>query len=221
MKKYKLSPTSLSLMRECPRCFWLTQNKIWKRPRGIFPSLPSGIDEILKSHFNKYVGKGLPPELKKERFRGFTLYPHRRQLKIWQDVWQGISYTDENGNTLKGAIDNLLIKDNKLVVIDYKTKGFAVKDDSAKYYQDQLDIYNFLFRKNNIPTHDYSFLLFYVPKLIDSHGKFIFDTTIVRVKIDIKNAEDIFKKAIKLLKGPCPRKKCEWCEFVPNQEKLF
>ncbi len=61
---FKLSPSALNLMKECPRCFWLTQHKVWKRPAGIFPSLPSGMDKILKEHFNKFMEKGqLPPEL--------------------------------------------------------------------------------------------------------------------------------------------------------------
>jgi len=45
---FKLSPSALNLMKECPRCFWLAQHKVWKRPSGIFPSLPSGMDRILK-----------------------------------------------------------------------------------------------------------------------------------------------------------------------------
>ena len=61
---YKFSPSSLSLLKDCPRCFWLAFNKNIKRPAGIFPSLPSGMDKILKVHFDKFMEKGeLPPEL--------------------------------------------------------------------------------------------------------------------------------------------------------------
>ena len=61
---FKLSPSSLNLMKECPRCFWLHQHKVWSRPSGIFPSLPNGMDKILKVHFDKFRDKGkLPPEL--------------------------------------------------------------------------------------------------------------------------------------------------------------
>jgi len=62
--EFRLSPSALNLMKECPRCFWLAQHKVWKRPAGIFPSLPSGMDKILKIHFDKFRDKGqLPPEL--------------------------------------------------------------------------------------------------------------------------------------------------------------
>ena len=64
---HKISPSSINLMEECPRCFWLAIHDKWKRPQGIFPSLPSGMDGILKVHFDKFMEKGeLPPEIREE-----------------------------------------------------------------------------------------------------------------------------------------------------------
>lgn len=54
---YKFSPSKLNLVKDCPRCFWLEYNKKFRRPRGIFPSLPSGMDQILKHHFDEYTKK--------------------------------------------------------------------------------------------------------------------------------------------------------------------
>ena len=54
---YKFSPSSLSLLKDCPRCFWLKFNKDIKRPDSIFPSLPSGMDKILKVHFDHFMKK--------------------------------------------------------------------------------------------------------------------------------------------------------------------
>jgi len=59
---YKFSPSSLSLLKDCPRCFWLKFNKNITRPESIFPSLPSGMDKILKEHFDRFMKKG---EIKK------------------------------------------------------------------------------------------------------------------------------------------------------------
>ena len=65
MTTLKLSPSSLNLFLECPRCFWLYKVKGVGRPDGIFPSLPNGMDKILKEHFDRFMEKGeLPPELK-------------------------------------------------------------------------------------------------------------------------------------------------------------
>ena len=48
-KQVYLSPSALNVFNDCPRCFWLDKNKRMKQPRGIFPSLPSGMDKVLKA----------------------------------------------------------------------------------------------------------------------------------------------------------------------------
>ncbi|MBS3091586.1 PD-(D/E)XK nuclease family protein [Candidatus Pacearchaeota archaeon] len=222
---YKLSPSALSLMGECPRCFWLHHNKNKKRPSGIFPSLPSGMDGILKTHFDKFRDKGkLPPELKENKdCKGCKLFEDKELLVVWRNNFKGISLKDKEGNVLHGAVDNLLVKGKKIIVLDYKTRGFPCKDDTADHYQNQLDIYNYLLRKNGYETEDYSFLLFYVPKEVTETGEVVFDTTLKKMKIDVKNAEQIWKKALKLLSGPCPKdsqkeEECEWCKLIQSED---
>jgi len=212
--QFKLSPSSINLMIECPRCFWLNKHKVWKRPSGIFPSLPSGMDKILKIHFDKFRDKKqLPPELcENGECLNLRLFDDKEKLKIWQSNFKGVSFTDKKGNILHGAVDNLLVKGKKLIVIDYKTRGFPLKEDTHKHYQLQLEFYNFLLRKNGYETEDYAFLLFYVPKEVMPTGEIIFDTILKKMKINIKEAEKAWKKAIKLLNGNCPKKSCEWCE---------
>jgi hypothetical protein len=219
---YKLSPSSLSLMEECPRCFWLHHNKDKKRPAGIFPSLPSGMDSILKTHFDKFMEKNqLPPELRENsECKGCKLFDDKEKLRVWRNNLKGISWTDKEGNLLHGAVDNLLVKGKKIIVLDYKTRGFPLKDDTAEHYQNQLNIYNFLLRKNGYETEDYAFLLFYVPKEVAETGEVIFNTHLIKMKTDVDEAEKFWKKALKLLNGPCPKKheeeteKCAWCELI-------
>ena len=211
---FKLSPSSLSLMQECPRCFWLEKQKKWKRPSGIFPSLPSGMDGILKTHFDKFRDRGeLPPEIKDHHHtKGLKLFDNKELLKAWRNNLKGIRWEDKDGNILFGAVDNILVNGKKLIVLDYKTRGFALKEDTADHYQNQLDFYNFLLRKNSYETEDFAFLLFYVPKEVMETGEVIFYSVLTRRNIDVKNAENIFNKAIKLLNSECPEKGCEWCE---------
>ena len=112
---FKLSPSSLNIMKECPRCFWLTQHKVWSRPAGIFPSLPSGMDAVLKTHFDKFRARGeLPPELRKNgESKNMKLFDNHELLAIWRSNFKGISYTDKEGNILRGAVDNILMKGKK------------------------------------------------------------------------------------------------------------
>ncbi|MCX6750389.1 MAG: hypothetical protein NTZ83_02950, partial [Candidatus Pacearchaeota archaeon] len=135
---YKLSPSSLSLMEECPRCFWLHHNENRKRPGSIFPSLPSGMDYILKVHFDKFRDKNqLPPELKENpECKECRLFDDKEKLKEWRNNLKGISWTDEEGNALHGAVDNLLFnKNKKIIVLDYKTRGYPLKEDTAEHYK--------------------------------------------------------------------------------------
>ena len=211
----KISPSSINLMLDCPRCFWLQIVKKIKRPETPFPSLPSGMDKILKEHFDRFMEKAtLPPELKEQDcVKGCKLFNDKEKLKIWRNNFKGIEYkNEENDVLLHGAVDNLLVKDGKLIVLDYKTRGFPLKEDTHEHYQVQLDLYNFLLRKNNYETEDYSYLLFYYPNKVLETGEVIFDTRLIKMKVDIKNAERIWSEALKLLNSACPSKSCEWCE---------
>jgi len=215
---YKLSPSSLNLFKDCPRCFWLQFNKGIKRPDAIFPSLPSGMDRILKIHFERFMEKGeLPPELKaRECIKGCELFKDKEKLKLWQNNFKGIQWADKEGNILKGAVDNILKKGSKLIVLDYKTRGFPLKEDTAEHYQDQLNIYNFLLRKNNYETEDFSYLLFYYPEKVNDDGSVLFNTELKKMEISIKNAEKLFKDAIKALnsKMPKPSEECGFCKWI-------
>ena len=63
-KKIYLSPHTLNIYRECPRCFYLHVHYNIQRPRGPMPSIASGLDSIIKKYFDFYRNLGqLPPFL--------------------------------------------------------------------------------------------------------------------------------------------------------------
>lgn len=211
---YSLTPSKLSLLKDCPRCFWLQHKKGIKRPDHIFPSLPSGMDRVLKIHFDSYADRNeLPPEIKE--LKNVKIFNDRRKLDIWRNNWKGIRYTDKKGNILKGAVDAILItKNDKLIVLDYKTRGYPLKEDTHRYYQNQVNLYTYLLNKNGYETEDYAYLLFYHPdKVIES--VFHFHTDLIKMKASIKDAEKLWKDALKLLDGPMPlaSKDCTYCPY--------
>ena len=120
---------------------------------------------------------------------------NKEQLKVWRDNRKGVQWTDKKGNLFRGAVDNILQKKDKLIVLDYKTRGYPIKDDTAHHYKDQLDIYNFLLRKNNYKTEDYSYLLFYHPEKVNKKGDVIFHTDLIKMNVSIQNAQAIFTLA--------------------------
>lgn len=228
MSIFKLSPSSLSLMHDCPRCFWLKFNRKWNRPRGIFPSLPSGMDVILKKHFDKFRDKGhLPPELRKNKeCEGMKLFGITKEekdlLEKWRNWRKGLQMEDKEGNILQGAIDNLMLNNHgKLVILDYKTRGFDLKEDTHEHYRDQLNIYSLLLQRNNFEIEEFNFLIFYIPKEVLETGEVLFDKKLVRIKADPNSAQKLFEKALALLKGKCPphhnEKLCSWCALVHEE----
>jgi len=216
---YKFSPSSLSLLKDCPRCFWLKFNKGIEMPGGVFPSLPSGMDSVIKKHFDSFRERDeVPPEIKET---GASLFKDAEQLKTWRSNFKGVRWEDDKGNVLHGAVDDLLEKNGKLIVIDFKTRGFPCKDDTHEHYQDQLDIYNFLLRKNSHDTEDYAYLIFYHPTHVNGNGDIAFERTLKKMKINVNNAERIFKNAIKILDGDEPKsaEDCGICGFVGDRNK--
>lgn len=219
---YKLSPSSINIFLECPRCFWLQIVKGIKRPEGIFPSLPSGMDKILKKHFDSFMKKGeLPPEIKEHGLaNGYKLFDDKAQLDIWRNNYRGIEYKDNtSGILLHGAVDNILTKGKKLAVLDYKTRGFPLKEDTHEHYQTQMDIYNFLLRKNGYETEDYAYLLFYYPNRVTPTGEILFDTKLIKLQTNAGKGEKVFKEAIKVLEGAMPEagEQCEYCAWKKEE----
>ena len=208
-----LSPSSLSVFKSCPRCFWLQINKGIYPPSGIFPSLPSGMDKILKSHFDSYRGKSLPPEL--SSLKEEILFPDKPLLDDWRNWRKGLKW-EHNSYTLTGAVDDILKKGEKLIVLDYKTRGFPIKEDTASYYQDQLDIYTLLLKKNGYQVEDYAYLIVYHPLRVERDGNVVFHRDLVKIKVSTKSAEKLFNDAIKTLEGPLPppSKDCECCGWL-------
>jgi hypothetical protein len=210
---YKLSPHSLNLYAECPRCFYETVAEKKGRPSGPFPSLPSGMDLIIKKRFDSFRKSGkLPPELKSlERLTLFT----GDVLKEWRNQRKGMLWTVEDENSLTGSVDEILQSSNgNLIVMDNKTRGFPLKD-TPKYYRLQLDLYNLMLRKNGYKTEDYSVLLFFYPDSFNRSGSVKFNNTIVKFPVDVVSAEKTFRDALTLLKGkkPLASEECKFCEW--------
>ncbi len=226
----RLSPTTgLNLYRECPRCFWLHYNKKVQRPRGIFPSLPSGMDLVIKKYFDQYRG-ALPPELRGkvdgQLLEDITL------MNKWRDWRTGLEYVDEEiGATLFGALDDCLtisttpadgLFENSVsyIPLDYKTKGSAPRDgDSEKYYQTQLDSYALMLSASGYPVADYAYLVYYFPAEVKKDGLIQFNITPIKIQTNLERVKKLFAEAVTLLKGPKPSRaqNCEYCAWLTNR----
>lgn len=218
----KLSPSALNLFLECLRCFWFDKVKGIKRPRGIFPCLPGGMDRVIKEHFDGLrAKKALPPELSGSDFEGVNLFGDQVQLDRWRNWKTGLEYKDSDASLLSGAIDDLLVKDGKYIPFDYKTKGAVTTEaDAVKYYQNQLDCYALLLHENQMPTAGYGFLLYYSPKSVRENGTVLFELQPIKILTEPKRALKTFREAVALLKGatPATNSQCEYCGWLGKHQ---
>lgn len=170
------------------------------------------MDIALKEHFDNYLSRDeLPPEI--AHLEGVKLFSDISKLSAWRHNQLGIMLEEEKF-ILKGAIDNMLIRGNKLIILDYKTRGFPLRDDTHEHYIEQLSMYNYIFRKNGYDTEDYSYLLFYYPRKV-VENVFLFNRKLIKINTEIKIAEELIAKSISLLEKdiPKPSKNCDYCRY--------
>lgn len=216
----RLSPSTLGLFKECPRCFWLHIKRGHKRPSGPFPSLPGGMDLVIKKYFDKFRGS-LPPELE-GRIEG-VLFDDLEILERWRNWRKGLRVRDDkNKIELVGSLDDCLFSNGYFIPLDYKTRGFDLKDDSTSYYEHQLDLYTLLLERNGFKTKDEAYLLYYFPKELKSSVLVEFEIVPKKVKTNTERARRLINDAAEVLKGSTPKHHlgCQFCLWQRSFEEF-
>lgn len=210
-----LSQSTLNLYRECPRCFWLKFRKNIKRPRGIFPSLPGGIDLVLKAYFNEYRIKGEIPLLIKGKIEGkLAKVPLNYKFIDW-----------ENEIQITGKLDDCIeLKEGIYVPLDHKTRSSQPKNIkySYNYYKVQMDTYALLLVKNGLKIENIAYIIYYSPLRGELHKGFPFEVSVHKLKTDPDAAYRLFIKAKKCIEGPLPEPnpQCEFCRWSKETTKF-
>ncbi|VAW32637.1 hypothetical protein MNBD_CPR01-293 [hydrothermal vent metagenome] len=155
---YRVSRSKIDLFSECPRCAYLDMRYGIRRPSGPSFTLNNAVDVLFKREFDEYRAKGEPHPLMKEAGLDAVPYQHEK-LDEWRDAFKrGISYHHEPTNiTLRGGIDDVWVTSSgELIIVDYKatSKKIGPKTDTDLYdsYKRQMEVYQWLFRKNGFPV---------------------------------------------------------------------
>jgi len=208
-----LSASSLNLLCECPRCFWLYVNKKIERPRIPVATITTGLDRVIKDYFNLYRVKNLLPPFLEGKFKANLArsLPKNGYLE----------YADlKEDAKLGGYLDDCLeFFDHHYAALDHKTRGLA-PDEIHRSYQLQMDVYTFLLEENGFPTHRIAYIVYYIPKMINADSSFNFDILLKEIKTDPAMAKKVFYDAIKILKGPIPdlNESCEFCKWIKTKD---
>ncbi|MCX7661944.1 MAG: PD-(D/E)XK nuclease family protein [Candidatus Omnitrophica bacterium] len=205
----KLSPSSLNLYLECPRCFWLYINKKIKRPEKPVATITTGIDRIIKEHFELYRKKNIIPPILEGKV------PGRLIADLPKNGW--LEYINEEFDAkLGGFLDECLqLKDGVYAPLDHKTRGTR-PEETHPAHKFQMDVYTFLLEVNGFPTEEMGYLVYYIPKSFGSKGMIEVEIMVSCIKTDPKFAKETFYQALQVLSKPIPsrNKNCDFCKWT-------
>jgi PD-(D/E)XK nuclease superfamily protein len=216
MKTIGLSPSKLGVLRECPRCFWDANNLKVPQPRGIFPSLPGGVDRVMKAYSDTFRGSMIPElsAVLQGKFWGTV-----QQIEKFRNWKSGLKAEVRVGDTvvnLIGALDDLVVHENQThSPFDWKTKGDIPRDDGSQYYQSQLDLYSLMLRENGMPPSGKAYLCYWYP-VQSIGGSMTFKHMLYELTASPERAIELLTKAVGILAGgqPTSNPGCEYCRFA-------
>ena len=202
-----LSPSSLSLYVECPRCFWLKVNRKLDRPRGPVPTVMSGLDLVIKAYFHQFRAQGVLPPIIAGKVPG-RLAP---EVPTW------LTLGDPSTNTkLVGKLDDLLEPEPGVVApLDHKTRG-KIAEDVHRAYQLQMDVYDLLLEVSGKKTAHKAWLVYYIPEVMEG-GECRFTVDVKEVATDPERGRMVFLNAAKVARRreePLHTTDCEYCRWV-------
>lgn len=227
----QLSTSSLNVFADCRRCFYIDKKFKIARPRGIFPSLPGGVDLILKKRLDGFRGQ-MPPEFEGiDRLTGWRLFADSEKLNAYRQWNSKGALKFKNGtkdsagkeNVLVGGLDEILQFGNPaskhVAPAEYKTKGSEPKqEDCEKYYGRQLDIYGLLL---STEYHVDSFgALFYFWPVECPDTLVRFQSKIFFMDVEPARAMVLFEEALALLEGNVVPEAAPDCAYCGHHAKL-
>ncbi len=184
---FKVSRSKIDLFTECRRCSYLDLRLGVKRPSMPAFTLNNAVDELLKREFDIHRAKGSKhPLVERYGLDAVPLVDDR--MEEWRDALRrGISYLHEPTNILvRGGIDDVWVNPaGELIIVDYKATskkvGPSTEDDLYDSYKRQLEIYQWLFRRNGFAVSPTAYFV-YVNGKSDAaafDGKLEFDIELI------------------------------------------
>ena len=163
---YKLSRTRIENFCKCKKCFYLEEKLGVARPSSFPFNLNNAVDELLKEEFDSFRGteKNHPYIID----AGLDAKPFSHpDIEDWRTRNKGIGFLDEETNLFfYGLVDDVWINTvtDQLILVDYKAtskKGEVSLDAPWQIaYKRQIEIYQWLFRKNGFDVQDLSYFVY-------------------------------------------------------------
>jgi hypothetical protein len=213
-----ISPSSINLMDECPRCFWDNFHG-YQRPQTPFPSITNGMDRVMKFRFDGMRIAGYPQTLE-------LPHPPFGQQSVIDSLRSrsgGLWHT-EGGYRIHGLLDDLLFDGQHIVLMDFKTKGSPPQPGDEKWYINQMSMYAYLLHVNGYDVDSTAYLMYLWPvdgipsrsqeeRGLYKHMNVQFGYTFVPIVVTPDMGRQLFDRAIGILGGPRPQPSdtCKFC----------
>lgn len=202
-----LSPTGVSNFIDCDLCGYRKFKRL-QLPRNKYPSLPNGVDRVLKDLSNLHRLKGKPPELWGRHLPGRRLYREPPKKLSWK--WEELSINVE------GEPDEWVTEsDGTLSVVDFKTRGFPLKEVYPSYKL-QADFYGLLSERVGgfPPLSGRGYLVYLYPEVLDATCAW--HVEVEELDVNPKRAREFIKRIVPIIRGPIPKAaaNCEICSYL-------
>ncbi len=229
---FRLSRSKIDLFLNCPQCFYIDRKLGVGTPPGFPFTLNSAVDFLLKKEFDIYREKQQKHPLI-EKNKVDAIPAKREELDEWRENFKGIQYHHPQTNfIITGAIDDLWINSkNEYIVVDYKAtskeeKITSLNKEWQNSYKRQMEIYQWLLRKNNLNVSDMGYFLYCNGDTSKEafNAKIEFDITLIPYKgSDAWVEETLLKIKETLDKNELPEAStdCDFCKYRKEVEKVL
>jgi len=221
---FKISRSKIELFMNCPRCFYYDRRLGVARPSGFPFNLNNAVDKLLKKEFDYHRIKGSAhPYMEKY---GIDAVPFQHEkIDEWRETRKGIQFLHQPTNLLiTGAVDDVWVnKQGELHIVDYKATSkngeVSLDADWQISYKRQIEIYQWLFRKNGFKVSDVTYFV-YCNGDSDKEafdGKIEFDVKVIPYKGDDSWVEKTIFDMYECLnsdKIPDPNPDCDYCNYI-------
>lgn len=234
---FKLSRSKIDLFVECPRCFYLDVRLGVKRVSGPSFTLNNAVDELLKREFDAHRAAGSRhPFLETYGIDAVPFDDPR--MDEWRDALRrGIATHHEETNLiLRGGVDDVWRKPNgELIIADYKAtskkEGPKTQDDLYDSYKRQVEIYQWLFRRNGFQVSPTAYFVYVNGKsdLKAFDAKLEFDVELIPYEGDDTWIEPtVYKMKETLMADVIPQSgtgfgggPCDFCAYRESAGRAF
>jgi len=165
--RWRLSRSKIDLFTNCQRCFYIDNKLGTARPPGFPFNLNSAVDALLKKEFDIHrAGKTSHPLMEQYGVDAVPLQDDR--MDEWRDSLRGgIVYKHPKyGFPICGGVDDIWVNPKgEFIIVDYKATSkderiTALDQDWHDGYKKQMEVYQWLFRKNDFKVSDTGYFVY-------------------------------------------------------------